>query len=55
MMVPESIRLEGRRVELALKAKCPLRIWIIENAKEVLHPPTNLSVKFMEFSMAQVL
>jgi hypothetical protein len=30
-----------------------MRVWILENCKEVIHPPSNLTIKFKDFAIAR--
>lgn len=48
MLVAESVKVDGKLLEFSIKTQVPLRVWVVENGKEVLHPPTQLTVKFME-------
>lgn len=51
MLLTNTLRLEGRVLEFKILAKSPVRIWILENCRETIHPPSNLTIKFTEASL----
>jgi len=46
MLLSDTLKLEGRILEFKVQAMAPLRVWILENCKEMIHPPSNLTIKF---------
>jgi len=52
MLLLNTVKLEGRVLEFKVQAKQPLRVWILENTREVIHPPSNLTIKFVQASVS---
>lgn len=48
MLVAESLKAEGKILEFEILTQVSARVWVVEEGKEILHPPTQLTVKFTE-------
>lgn len=53
MMVRETLKVDGNSVTFDVMAKVPIRVWVVWNAKEVIHAPSNLTIRLSEIGSCQ--